>query len=170
MILTTLDAVAYRVHNPKWAFAPVSGAGAAKHGGRANRPGINALYLSLELETALAEYRQLDALLPPALMVSYRVKVEPVVDFRGGYTNAWDALWHDFYCDWRKMVFNDRIEPPSWVIGDQVLDAGAKGILVQSAITGGTNLVLYNDALNSTDMIEVHDPNHALPKNQSSWE
>jgi len=170
MILTTIHTVAYRVHDPKWAFAPVSGAGAAKHGGRANRPGVNALYLSLELETALAEYRQLDALLPPALMVSYQVKVEPVVDFRGGYTHAWEALWQDFYCDWRKMVFNDRIEPPSWVIGDQVLDAGAKGILFQSAITGGTNLVLYNDALNNTDMIEVHDPNHALPKNQSSWE
>jgi hypothetical protein len=27
--------------------------------------GVNALYLSLELETALAEYQQLDALPPP---------------------------------------------------------------------------------------------------------
>ncbi len=169
MILTALNAVAYRVHDPKWAFSPTSGAGAGMYGGRANRPGGNALYLSLELETALAEYKQLDALLPPALMVSYRIAIEPVVDFRGGFTSKWDLLWEDFYCDWRKMHFNDGIEPPSWVIGDQVLAAGAKGIMFKSVMTGGTNVVLFNDALIGTDSIDVHDPNHALPKNQDSW-
>jgi RES domain-containing protein len=158
------------VHDPKWAFAPTSGSGAGKHGGRANRPGVDAVYLSLELETALAEYRQLDALLPPALMVSYRINVGPVVDFRGGFTNAWNALWQDFYCDWRKMYFNDGIEPPSWVIGDQAVAAGAKGILFKSLLAGGTNLVLFSDALAATDTIEVHDPNHILPKTQASWE
>ena len=41
MILTDLSSVtAYRMHTPKWATAPTSGAGAATHGGRANRPGI----------------------------------------------------------------------------------------------------------------------------------
>ena len=63
MRLIGLACNAFRVHDPKWSLAPVSGAGAARFGGRANRPGINALYLSLELETALAEYRQLDALI-----------------------------------------------------------------------------------------------------------
>lgn len=47
--------VAYRVHSPRWASAPTSGEGAARHGGRANRPGISALYLALEPETALLE-------------------------------------------------------------------------------------------------------------------
>lgn len=122
------------------------------------------------METALIEYKQLDALLPPALMVSYRINVGPIVDFRDGFTNEWDALWQDFNCDWRKMYFNDGIEPPSWVIGDQVLATGAKGILFKSVIAGGTNLVLYSDALASTDFIDVHDPNHVLPKNQASWE
>lgn len=85
MIVTKLNAVAYRVHDPKWAFTPASGAGAGRHGGRANRPGVNALYLSLELETALAEYKQTDALLEPALMVGYQISVESVVDFRSGF-------------------------------------------------------------------------------------
>ena len=58
MIVVALDSAAYRVHQPKWSISPTSGAGAGIHGGRANRPGINALYLSLKLETALAEYRQ----------------------------------------------------------------------------------------------------------------
>ncbi|MES2538604.1 MAG: RES family NAD+ phosphorylase [Pseudomonadota bacterium] len=170
MIVTAIDTVAYRVHDPRWAFDPTSGAGAGKYGGRANRLGINAIYLSMELETALNEYKQLDALMPPALMVSYLIKVESIIDYRGGFTNTWNALWQDFYCDWRKMRFNDGIEPPSWVIGDQVLAMGAKGIMFKSVLTGGTNLVLYNDALTASDSIEVHDPNHALPKNQTSWE
>ena len=39
MRLTTLtDVTAYRMHAPKWAVSPSSGAGAGKHGGRANRP------------------------------------------------------------------------------------------------------------------------------------
>lgn len=169
MILTTLQTVAYRVHDPKWAYAPISGAGAGTHGGRANRPGVNAIYLSLELETALNEYKQTDTLLPPALMVSYRIAAAPVVDFRGGFSNEWDPLWQDFYCDWRRMHFHDGIEPPTWVIGDQVLAAGAKGILFRSAIAGGTNLALYTDALTVADSITVYDPGHALPKNQNSW-
>jgi len=169
MIFTTINAVAYRVHDPKWAYAPTSGTGAGRHGGRANRPGVNAIYLSLELETALAEYQQIDGLLPPASMVSYRVAVDKVVDFSGGYTAEWDPLWQDFYCDWRKLVFHEDIEPPSWVIGDRVLALGAKGILFNSVITGGVNLVLYNDAMVAPDLIVPHDPHRSLPKNQNSW-
>jgi RES domain-containing protein len=169
MILTSLNAVVYRVHQPKWAFAPTSGASAGTYGGRANRPGVNALYLSLELETALAEYQQLDALLPPGLMVSYNLSIDSIVDFRGGFTSDWDALWQDFYCDWRNMHFNQGIEPPSWVIGDQVLAAGAKGIVFGSAIIGGANLVIYTDALTGVDSINPYDPNNDLPTNQSSW-
>lgn len=169
MIVTPLTAVAYRVHQPKWSFAPTSGAGAGIYGGRANRPGINALYLSLALETALTEYQQLDTLLPPGLMVSYNVSIDAVVDYRGGFTNDWDALWQDFYCDWRHLYFNGCIEPPSWVIGDQVLAAGAKGILFNSTISSGANLVIYTDALTRADAIDVYDPNKDLPQNQSSW-
>ena len=66
MILTALGPVtAYRMHAPKWATAPTSGAGAPAHGGRANRPGIAALYLALEPDTAIREYQQTSALLRP---------------------------------------------------------------------------------------------------------
>lgn len=40
------DAVFHRYLTPKWAFLPISGAGAAIDGGRFNRPGVEALYLS----------------------------------------------------------------------------------------------------------------------------
>lgn len=169
MIMTEIDSVAFRVHDPKWGYMPVSGLGAGLHGGRANRPGLNALYLSLDLETALAEYKQTDFLLPPALMVCYQVKVAPVADFRFGVTDDLNELWQDFYCDWRRIYFNENIEPPSWAIGEQVLADGGKGILFGSKLTGGTNLVIYTESLTSDDKIVPYDPDHALPKNQDSW-
>ena len=172
MILARLDNVtAYRMHAPKWAVAPTSGAGAAKHGGRVNRPGVEALYLALEAGTASQEYQQISTLLPPGTLTSYKLTAEPVVDFRQGYiASSWEPYWEDFYCDWRELWFNQRIEPPSWVIGDAVAAAGAKGILFPSQLSdGGTNLVLYPEALADTDSIVVYDPGQALPKNQDSW-
>jgi len=54
MIITSLvETVAYRVHQPRWAFDPISGAGAAAEGGRANRKGLHALYLALDPQTAI---------------------------------------------------------------------------------------------------------------------
>ena len=75
MILTALGPLtAYRMHTPNWAMAPTSGAGAAAHGGRANRPGMQALYLALEPDTAVREYQQLSPLMPPGTLVSYTVQ------------------------------------------------------------------------------------------------
>ncbi len=169
MIFTALASLAYRIHVPKYSTTPTSGAGAGVHGGRLNRIGVNALYLSLEPETALAEYRQASSLLPPGLIVSYDIAVEPVVDFRNGPSAAFDPLWNDFNCDWRKLYFNEHIEPPTWVIGDLVIAAGAKGIIFKSVINGGTNVVLYNDSLTAADRLAVYDPLHTLPANQDSW-
>lgn len=172
MILTALGPVtAYRLHTPKWATMPTSGSGAAAVGGRANRVGVSALYLALEAETAIAEYQQLSSLMPPATLVNYTVTVDSVVDFRGGFDPGnWDALWADFFCEWRKLWFNDHIEPPSWVLGDEVIASGAKGILFPSTRrSGGTNLVLYNESLGPTDVVMPYDPASALPQNQASW-
>lgn len=132
MIRVALHTLAYRVHVPKRAFDPTSGAGAARHGGRANRPGVKALYLSLDVETALDEYRQTDSLMPPGLIVAYKVDVDPVVDFRDGVEKTLDPLWQEFYCDWRTLHFNLKIEPPSWVIGDRVRVMEVIAILPQS--------------------------------------
>jgi RES domain-containing protein len=161
MILTTLtQAEAYRMHTPKWTATLTSGAGAAAHGGRANRPGIPALYLALEVGTAITEYQQVSTLLPPGTLVSYRLTLSPVVDFRQGYRpEEWPALWEEFFCDWRELWFNQHIEPPSWVLADEAMAAGAKGILFPSRFSpGGLNLVVYTDLLEATDRIEVHDP------------
>lgn len=173
MIFTSFTGLAaYRMHSPKWAVAPTSGAGAAMHGGRLNRPGIAALYLSLDTETAIREYQQLSSLVPPGTLVSYQLTLNDVVDFSAGYdSKRWPALWESFYCDWRELWFNQRIEPPTWVLGDQVIAAGGKGILFRSSLPShGLNLVLYPDTLESYDNLSVFDPSGTLPKNYASWQ
>ena len=49
------DEVFYRFLTPKWSHLPSSGAGAAQNGGRFNRPGVEAVYLAREVETAHAD-------------------------------------------------------------------------------------------------------------------
>lgn len=170
-LVTLTDVTAYRMHAPKWAVAPTSGAGAGKHGGRANRPGIDAIYLALETQAAINEYQKTSTLLPPGTLTSYKLSATPVVDFTGGYSaSVWEPIWEDFYCDWRELWFNQGVEPPSWIAADLALAAGAKGILFSSRLAaGGTNLVLFNGSLDASDLLEVHDPANALPQNQASW-
>lgn len=109
--------------------------------------------------------------MPPGTLVSYQVTADPVVDFTAGYqSGVWSPLWEDFYCDWRGCWFNRRIEPPSWIIADEAVAAGAKGILFRSHLSAkGVNLVMYVNDLAPTDRLDVHDPQCSLPRDQSSW-
>lgn len=172
MIFTDLDGSKsfYRAHAPRWASQPLSGAGAAMKGGRLNRPGVHALYLADSRETAIAEYTQLSPLMPPLTLVEYHVELTRVVDFRNGYDpGAWQALWQELNCNWRNDAFLQGAEPPSWVISDEVHEARAKGILFPSTKSKGVNLVVYTDTLEQGDHVSAHDPNEALPRDQSSW-
>jgi len=86
----------YRFNTPRWSYRPTSGAGAAKVGGRFNRPGVEALYLSRSVETASAEYQQDEPLMPPGMLVTYRIALSEIVDFQKGYERqGWDDLWAD---------------------------------------------------------------------------
>jgi len=109
--------------------------------------------------------------MPPGILVSYNVRLSPVIDFRAGFDRTdWPDLWEDFHCDWRELWFNRHVEPRSWILADQGIAAGAKGILFGSMlVSGGVNLVVYNDTLAGGDMLQVVDPAGVLPKNQESW-
>ncbi|HFL2866973.1 TPA: RES family NAD+ phosphorylase [Pseudomonas aeruginosa] len=169
-IIGVQDLPCYRMHTPKWSVAPTSGAGAATQGGRVNRKGLEALYLSLDSATAIAEFQQASAFLPPGLLVSYSLSLDRVIDFTGGYNDTWAPIWQDFFCDWRKIRFNDGVEPPSWIIGDLAIEADCAGILFESvANPGGRNLVLFTDQLPVHGNIVVNDPRGDLPTDQSSW-
>lgn len=161
----------YRFITPRWSHTPTSGAGAARFGGRFNRPGIDAVYLSRCIETAIAEYQQDDPLIPPGTLVTYRVALSRIVDFEAGYIRGvWDELWSDWDCEWRKHVLYEHIEPPSWLLGDLAVERRAKGILFPSTRhAGGSNLVVYSAQLEEGDELSAYDPHGDLPLDQESW-
>ncbi|MFK4259389.1 RES family NAD+ phosphorylase [Agrobacterium tumefaciens] len=163
--------VFHRFLTPRWSHLPTSGAGAAADGGRFNRPGIEALYLSRAPQTALEEYRQGATITPPATLAAYSVVLDQVADLSDGFDPLlWDAAWAEWDCPWRRIARIDRKIPVSWKLSDIVISAGYKGILFPSLRhAGGTNLVVFSANLIGDDTVEVHDPDGRLPKDQSSW-
>jgi len=128
----------YRYLTPRWAFLPLSGAGAAGGGGRFNRPGIEALYLSAEPDTALAEYRQGSSLPHPATLAAYETELTELVDLSAGHDpDHWAPHWADWDCDWRWIARVERRTPPSWRLGDEAIRSGAAGLLFPSTHRGG---------------------------------
>jgi RES domain-containing protein len=98
------ERILYRVNTPKWASSPTSGAGAAIEGGRFNRTGVEALYLSFDETTALREYQQDEPIMPPGTIAAYHVALDQVVDFSNGFVSGmWDPIWEDWNCNWRGL-------------------------------------------------------------------
>lgn len=165
------DDVFHRYLTPRWAHLPTSGAGAATDGGRFNRPGIEALYLSRAPQTALDELRQGASIVSPATLAAYRITLAEVVDLSAGFDPAeWAPEWSGWDCAWRQIARIERKTPPSWVLSDAVITAGHRGILFPSLRhAGGANLVVFTANLTDGDKVEVHDPEGRLPRDQSSW-
>lgn len=165
------DEAFFRIITPRYAHAPTSGAGAAAKGGRFNRVGQEALYLSKTAETALREFQQAEKLLSPGTITTFLVTRLNVVDFSGGYVaGEWDPAWADYGCNWRKIAFQDLAEPPSWLLADLVRDAGAGGLLFPSiADVPGINLVIFDSSTLPKKMLRVHDPARDLPRDDRSW-
>jgi RES domain-containing protein len=148
----------YRMHTPRWAVMPTSGAGAAKHGGRFNRPGVPALYLADTTETAIAEYKQDLTLMPPGTLVQYELSLSATILVDEYEREGWDSIWEDWNCEWRKLAL-EGTEPPSWLMGDIAIESGANGILFPSTKqAGGRSLVVYTELLGPNDVLRAVDP------------
>lgn len=106
----------YRVIVPGYAGAPLSGQVAARQGVRFSRPGQEALYLSLDKATALAEYQQDNPWLQPGTICTFFAARLRVVDLRGGFDpDFWEPLWAAYDIDWRAELFARGVEPPTWL-------------------------------------------------------
>ena len=161
MILTDLGSVtAYRMHTPKWATAPTSGAGAATHGGRANRPGHSRTGVSTSLPVDAAGHpRELHGERNGSGRLPARLRLGGLVVIVGGVLLRLA----------RALVQPAR-RAAQLGAGRRSSGRGAKGILFGSRIApGGINLVPYNEMLSADDALTVYDPAGALPRNQDSW-
>jgi RES domain-containing protein len=101
-----LQGVAYRAHNPKWSWSPLSGEGARLHGGRFNAKGVAALYLSLDWQTAIIEASQGFAYrIPPLTIVSYEVDCDDIADLTSAEERARHRVSEKaMACAWRLLA------------------------------------------------------------------
>ena len=166
--------VAYRGHDPKWSFRPLSGDGAAIHGGRFNPRGVPALYLALDLVTAVNEANQGFARkIDPLVLCSYEIDCEDIIDLRTEADQAAQgASAAEIACGWMLIAKAGR-EPPSWALARRLIGGGAAGALVPSFAPGAgasaANLVLWTWTDRRPHRVGVHDPSGRLPKDQLSW-
>lgn len=144
---------AFRMHNPVWAWSPLSGEGARRAGGRFNPKGASAFYLSLKVNTCLAEVSAGTStkLLDPQLLCSYSINIDGLLDLRP-YVDIFSAPW--------RLLLLQGIEPPGWQLYRAVVNDGAlpgiKGFLVPSyQVEKEDNLVLLDW---DRQEVELHDP------------
>lgn len=172
MIFSSLvDETFFRAMVPRWSVAPLSGNGAARYGGRFNKIGYPALYLSSEPEIAWAESANSSLILPPRMICSYQISIAKVVDFRSGYDpETWSVEWSAWDCDWKNAKAYHHEDPISWILSEECIASGASALLYPSIKdSDSTNIVIFLANLDEGDEIEFHDPNRDLPTNQSSW-
>lgn len=158
----------YRAHDPKWAFTPTSGAGAAIHGGRFNPKGVEALYVALTLEGAFLEISQGFALkFAPCTMCSYDVDCDDLADLRteaGRQVHSVD--FNDMACAWFSLAAAGTV-PPSWQVAQRLMGEGFAGVLVPSFAVGTrrewANLVLWHWRDRRPHRITMYDPDQQLP-------
>lgn len=168
------QATCYRAHDPRWSFAPLSGAGTAIRGARFNPRGVPALYLALTIMTAVKEINQGFAQkIEPCVLCSYDVDCEDIVDLRTEEDRkAAGVPFDDMACAWFLDIAQGR-EPPSWRAAKKFIEAGSAGVLVPSFAPGATqadqNLVLWKWSKSRPHKVSVYDPSGRLPKDQLSW-
>lgn len=153
----------WRILSPRWAHAPLSGEGAARNGGRWNRPGRPALYLSEQIETAFAEYQQ-ELGVRPGTFVAYRLDGEGLVDLtRADTLSSRDVEVSELLCPWKSLAWVKGETPPTWRLAD-ALAADYAGARVPSAqYPGGANLVLWRWNAADAPTVAVLDPRGELP-------
>ena len=164
----------YRGHDPKWSFRALSGDGAAIHGGRFNPKGVPALYLALDLVTAVNETNQgFVRKIDPLVLCSYEIDCADIIDLRTEADQAAEGVTPaEMACGWMLMARSGG-QAPTWTLARRLIGRGGAGVLVPSYAPGAApsaaNLVLWTwtDAL--PHRCTVHDPSGRLPKDQLSW-
>lgn len=132
------QAALYRALNPIYAREPMSGRGAERYGGRFNRKGTPALYLSLSVMTALREANQAGSLQPTRL-VSYDADIEGVFDSRDDAALKAEGMDAAALADgrWRDQM-KATGEAETQAFARRLAAAGYSGLLVNSFAPGAT--------------------------------
>jgi RES domain-containing protein len=137
----------FRALNPVYAREPLSGRGAAIHGGRFNPKGTPALYTALDPATALREANQVGSLQPTTL-VSYRADIGPIFDTGNADALASYDLSAQILADpgWRAKMLDGR-PVPTQDFARTLIAEGFAGLLTRSFAKGASeanlNIILW---------------------------
>ncbi len=164
----------WRILTPAWSHRPLSGDGAALHGGRWNAKGRPALYVSergftTPHDIAWAEFQQgLGTRI--GTVVPYEMRIDKLVDLTDSETRHVLGLRQsDFYCAWQAIMLRGET-PPTWTIANRLIEGGADAVLVPSMVyPQGRNIVVWNLDNRAGCEVRVVDPDNALPVDQASW-
>ncbi len=159
----------YRAHNPRWTWAPISGEGARRYGGRFNQTGIPALYTSLSPVTAMREASPIGRPLQPITLCAYEVDAEPVFDVLDlSQREAQGVTGTELHCpDWEQEMLAGII-PASQSLADRLIAAGYVGMRVQSFAPGAgaddLNLVFWRWGNHRPSRVVLIDDEERLPR------
>ncbi|WP_370677679.1 RES family NAD+ phosphorylase [Pleomorphomonas sp. PLEO] len=137
----------YRALNPVYAREPLSGRGAQLYGGRFNAKGTPALYLTLDVLSAIREANQVGSLQPTTL-VAYEADIDDIFDSRdtAALAERGLAVGDLAATTWRDEMRGTGRSKTQGFAADLV-DRGFSGLLVRSFARGSTetdlNLVLW---------------------------
>lgn len=138
----------YRALNPVYAREPLSGRGAAIYGGRFNPKGVETLYTSLSVMTALREANQVGNLQPTTL-VSYSADIDNLFDSRNVEALASNGMKAADLAsnNWRDEMRNNG-EAKTQAFARRLINEGYCGLLIRSFAVGAgmedMNLVLWS--------------------------
>ena len=169
-----------RASKPSWSYAPTSGEGAARHGGRFNSKGVPALYTSFDFETCAHEVR-FSLNTDPYTFYHLHVESTRIADLSSrSVRDELGISWSALECPNWESEMNKGIEPACHQIANRLMGMAYHGIVVPSFAPRTTpddlNLVLWawnlmserGDDPDACAWVDVLNDD-MLPKDRSSW-
>lgn len=159
----------WRAFVPKWAFAPLSGEGASRFGGRWNPVGAPTIYAARELSTAWAEYNQ-GFVQHPALIAQLELEGARLADATDGTLLSGYGASPDIHrCEWRRDL-DAGSRPSTHALRERLLADGYDGVIYPSFMSpGGTCVALWQWNASGAPKLRAVDPDGRLPKTAASW-
>ena len=150
----SINQTVYRVHSLKWAYAPLSGDGAKKRGGRFNPKGQAALYTCVDQFTAMYESKAAGegiTLIDPVILLSYSANCDRVL-------NTFDHP--DAYAYFSGGWLLRNSQRLGWILFERARQSRVNALIVPSYTKSkGKNVIFLNW---SAETVKVHDPEGTL--------